>query len=271
MCLILYVWCTYALCGIPNLQIKCKFSIVFKFFMFFRPYVVVVLLHWRFFCFCSYFEKNNVIKLFYFWGSSIVIEVLFVLWFFSYFKALFLLWFYNIHCTLVNCIVYFCGFITFLCSVATLALGSRPRQGFARVRAKKGARECGRVWEWTLTLPNELPFWELESRWTPGTSKSDWKGQNPSPWGVLYIIRNLLKCKCPKWARMTHLDICNTSYGQKKGQKSNWQFDSRPQKVRNRPDSLACRWRATCRWKALDKGYNFDSDLVPIGGLHWKL
>jgi hypothetical protein len=40
--------------------------------------------------------------------------------------------------------------------VATLALGSQPRQGFAIVRAKREARECGRVWEWTLTLPNEL-------------------------------------------------------------------------------------------------------------------
>jgi hypothetical protein len=29
--------------------------------------------------------------------------------------------------------------------VTTLALGSRPRQGFARVRAKREARECGRV------------------------------------------------------------------------------------------------------------------------------
>jgi hypothetical protein len=46
-----------------------------------------------------------------------------------------------------------------------------------------------------------------------------------------------------KWARMTHLDIWNTSYGQKKGRKSNWQFDSRPLKVGNRLDSLAWRWR----------------------------
>jgi hypothetical protein len=37
---------------------------------------------------------------------------------------------------------------------------------------------------------------------------------------------------------MTHLDIYNTSYGQKKGQESNWQFDSRPRKVVGLP-SLA--------------------------------
>jgi hypothetical protein len=30
-------------------------------------------------------------------------------------------------------------------------------------------------------------------------------------------------------------------------------------------------WRATYRWKALDKGYNFALDLILIGGLHTKL
>jgi len=39
---------------------------------------------------------------------------------------------------------------------------------------------------------------------------------------------------------MSHLDICNTSYGKKKGRESNWQFDSQPLKVGNRPDLGAC-------------------------------
>jgi len=54
--------------------------------------------------------------------------------------------------------------------VATLALGSQPRQGLARVWAKKEPRshiscswECRTVREWTFTLPSELPLWELES------------------------------------------------------------------------------------------------------------
>jgi hypothetical protein len=51
----------------------------------------------------------------------------------------------------------------------------------------------------------------------------------------------------------------------------NWQFDSRPLKVRNRPDFLACKWRVTSRWKALDKGYNFSLDLMVIRCLHAKL
>ncbi len=105
-----------------------------------------------------------------------------------------------------------------------------------------------RVWEsenWTFTLPSELPLWESDSRWILESSKNDCKGQNPFDWRVPYSIGKLLELKCLKWARMTHLDIWNTSYGQKKSQESNWQFDSRPLKVRNLLDFLACRWRAT--------------------------
>jgi hypothetical protein len=43
---------------------------------------------------------------------------------------------------------------------------------------------------------------------------------------------------------MSHSNICSTSYGQNKGQESNWQFDSRPLKVRNRPDPSMYRWSA---------------------------
>jgi hypothetical protein len=53
--------------------------------------------------------------------------------------------------------------------VATLALGSRQRQGLVKVWAKWKAgshiscsQECGRVKEWTHTFPNELPLWELD-------------------------------------------------------------------------------------------------------------
>jgi hypothetical protein len=78
------------------------------------------------------------------------------------------------------------------------------------------------VREWTLTLPSELPFWELESQWTPKFSEGDCKGQNSLDWGVPYIIGKLLECRCPKWACMTHLDTWNTSYGQKKGWAPIW-------------------------------------------------
>jgi hypothetical protein len=106
---------------------------------------------------------------------------------------------------------------------------------------------------------------------TPESSERDCRGQNSLPQTVLYIIGKLLKCKCLKWARMAHLDIWNINYGQKKGRESNWQFDSRPLKVGNRPNLLGCRWRTTYRWKALDKGYNFAWDRTSIRGLLTKL
>jgi hypothetical protein len=126
---------------------------------------------------------------------------------------------------ILHIFIYFnmCNFLsTIIMIVTTLVLGSWPRHEFTRGWAKRRTWECGRVWGWTFTLPSELPCWELDSRWTPKTLENDYKRQNPSPWGVLYIIANLSKCRCPKWARMIHLDICNTSYGQNKGRESNW-------------------------------------------------
>jgi hypothetical protein len=70
---------------------------------------------------------------------------------------------------------------------------------------------------------------------------------------------------------MSHLDIASTSYGQKKGRESNWQFDSRPLKVRNRPDSGVCKWSATHRRKGLKESYKFVWNLVLIGGWSEKL
>jgi hypothetical protein len=63
----------------------------------------------------------------------------------------------------------------------------------------------------------------------------------------------------------------NTSYGQKKGRESTWQFDFQPLKVRNCPNFLAYKWCMTYRWKYLNKGYNFVLDLISIRGLHTKL
>jgi hypothetical protein len=83
---------------------------------------------------------------------------------------------------------------------------------------------------------------DLESSGTPECLGFNNKGQNTSDWGVLGVIGKFLKCRCPKWLRIGHLDICSPSYGQKKGWESNWQFDSRPQKVGNRPLPNVCRW-----------------------------
>jgi hypothetical protein len=74
-----------------------------------------------------------------------------------------------------------------------------------------------------------------------------------------------------KWPCMSHLDICNTSYGNKKGRDSNCQFDSRPLKVGNRLDPGVCRWSVTHPWKAHNESYKFALDLIPIQGLRKEL
>jgi hypothetical protein len=134
------------------------------------------------------------------------------------------------------------------------------------------SRECKRVWGSEPShsqVNSQCGSWN--PKWTPKFLESDFKGQNPFLWRVIYIIGKLLKRRCLKWARMTHLDIWNISYGQKKGQESNWQFDSQPLKVKNQPDFLAFMWHAIYRWKTLDKGYNFALDIIAIRGLHTKL
>ncbi len=139
-----------------------------------------------------------------------------------------------------SCFIDFEGFAI----LGVLALGSWPRQRLARLRAKREARESHhmllrmqrvqRIWR------NEPSHSQMNShygswspKWTPKSSKRNCKGQNPLVRKVHFIIGKLLKHKYLKWACMTHLDIWNTSYGQKKGWKSNWQFDSWPLKVRN--------------------------------------
>ncbi len=109
--------------------------------------------------------------------------------------------------------------------------------------------------KWTPILGFRIPMnsWIFKGRL---------QGQNPLDWIFFYIIRKLLKCKCLKWVRTTNLDIWNISYGQKKGRKSNWQFDSWPLNVGNRPNFLTCRWCATYHWKTLDKGYNFALNVI---------
>jgi hypothetical protein len=115
----------------------------------------------------------------------------------------------------------------------------------------------------------EMRTWESSE--TPENSEFDRRGQNTSPWGAHYTVGKVLKHKCRKWPCMRHSETCNTSYVWKKGWESKWQFDYWSLKVRNRPDSLACRQRATYRWKAFNEGYNFALDLIIIEGLHNKL
>jgi hypothetical protein len=131
--------------------------------------------------------------------------------------------------------------------------------------AKKCEKMNPHIPKWTPILGIKVP---MDSK----IFREQLKGSKPIRLKNFFIsLEKLLKRICLKWARMTHLDIWNTNYGQKKGRESNWQFDSRSLKVENRPNFLACRWFATYPWKALDKGYNFASKLISIGVLHTKL
>jgi hypothetical protein len=116
--------------------------------------------------------------------------------------------------------------------LTTLALGSQSRPGLERLRAKRKfgnhiscSQECKRMW---MNKPSHYQrsshFAKLKSQWTLESSKGNFRGQNSLDWTNPYTIKNLLEYRCLKWVPMTHLDIWNTSYGQKKGQESNRQF-----------------------------------------------
>jgi hypothetical protein len=159
------------------------------------------------------------------------------------------------------------------------SLGLVTKARGCKVAGQKGDRESHhmlpgvqRVWG---NEPSHSPLnshcGSRSTKWTLEPSERNCRGQNPLVGKVFYIIGKLLKLRWLKWACIAHLDIWNTSYDQKKGRESNWQFDSRPLKVGNQPDFLIWRWRATYCWKALDKDYNFTLDLITIRGLHAKL
>ncbi len=119
----------------------------------------------------------------------------------------------------------------------------------------------GQVWGWSPTLGKSE---DLESSGTPECLELDSKAQNTLHWGVLGVIGKVLKRRYKKWPRIGHLNIYSPSYGQKKGQESNWQFDPRPLKVGNRPVPDLRIESAIRRWKDLGEGYKFGLDLVAI-------
>jgi hypothetical protein len=121
-------------------------------------------------------------------------------------------------------------------------------------------------WPSVGVKPNTWKKLGFDSFGTPENSKDDLEDQNTSHWGVLGVIGKVLKRRYLKFPRILDLDIYSPSYGQKKGRESNWQFDSRPLKVRNRPAPDVRFGSVILRWKDLDEGYNFGSDLVAIRG-----
>jgi hypothetical protein len=122
------------------------------------------------------------------------------------------------------------------------------------------------LWPSVGVKPNTWKKLGWESSGTPENSEDDLEDQNTSHWGFLGVIGKVLKRRYLKCPRILDLDICSPSYGQKKSRESNWQFDSRPLKVENRPATDVRFGSAIRRWKDLDEGYNFGSDLVAIRG-----
>jgi hypothetical protein len=80
------------------------------------------------------------------------------------------------------------------------------------------------LWASVGVKTNTPKVGDLESSKIPECLEFDNKAQNTSHWGVLSVIEKFLKRRYRKWPRIGHLDICNPSYGQKKGQESNWHW-----------------------------------------------
>jgi hypothetical protein len=165
-----------------------------------------------------------------------------------------------------------------MCCNPSLGLVTKAK-GVARLWAKRKpgshitySRECKKVWG---SEPSHSQGNSHFGRWSPGGLPKLQRAISgvKTQWLMAFFIslKKILKPKSLKWARISHLDIWNTSYGQKKGRESNCQFDSRPEKVGNRPNLLGFRQRATYHWKALDESYNFSLNCTSIQGLLAKL
>jgi hypothetical protein len=102
---------------------------------------------------------------------------------------------------------------SFTSIIATLALGSRPRQGVGQEWAKSEpeshiscSQECKKVWR------NEPPHSQVGSHFASSNPNGFSNLQREIEESKLillkiffYIIKKLLERKCRKWARMTHL------------------------------------------------------------------
>jgi hypothetical protein len=109
-------------------------------------------------------------------------------------------------------------------------------------------------------------------KWTPivgiripnGLSKFQRAISGDKPCDIFYIIRKLLKRRCLKWAHIAHLDIWNTSHGQKKVQSKSGRFLTKKSGIN--PIYLS-----TEGVQHTIENYNFVSDHISIGGLLAKL
>ncbi len=125
--------------------------------------------------------------------------------------------------------------------------------------------------EWTFTLPNELPFWKLESQWTSKSSEGDCRGENPSDWRILHIIEKLLKRRCLKMGSHDPFEHLKHKLWPKKrlGVKlAVWlQITKSQESTRFPREHVACDIVSKKSWWRLQLSLN----LISIRGLHTKL
>jgi hypothetical protein len=125
-----------------------------------------------------------------------------------------------------------------MCRNPSLGLTTKAKR-VARLQAKRKpgshitySRECKKVWG---SEPSHSQSNSHFVRWSPGglpkLQRAIWGVK--TQWLVTFFIslEKILELRCLKWVRIAHLDIWNTSYGQKKGRESNYQFDSRTKKL----------------------------------------
>jgi hypothetical protein len=119
----------------------------------------------------------------------------------------------------------------------------------------------GQVWGWN----SHSQSWGLGVLWDSQKLRAWLQGSKHLALGCFWYHWKVSKFRCPKWPCMSHLDIYSPSYGQKKGRESNWQFDSQPLKVGNRPDPDV-RWGSTTwSWKALKERLVQNSSRSEVG------
>jgi len=164
------------------------------------------------------------------------------------------------------------------CRNPSFGLATKAK-GVVRVRAKRKPKshirdswECRRMWgsgpshsqgnsHFGRGSPGGLPklqrpIWRVKTQWLVAffiSLESSWNVNVEN--GLALLI----------WTSETLV------MAKRRGWESNCQFDSRPEKVKNRPDLLGFIQHATYRWKALDESYNFALDHTSIRGLLTKL
>jgi len=77
-------------------------------------------------------------------------------------------------------------------------------------------------------FPNAFSFWELHLCGSCECLKLWLERQTSTKLGPQETMRKVMKRKCLWWPHIVHLNLICMSYNQKKGRKSNWEFDSQP-------------------------------------------